>query len=183
VSDIKLHKTPRRWPLILISLDKLVKGAALIVIYFILAPRWRESLQTWLDGAQENPHNLLVRTALEGIKRTVGWSGKYPLVRIGVIVYAGLYLIEGIGLIFERKWAEWMVVIGTALFLPVEVYDFIVHPRPIMPVIFTINVAIAVYLIWRLHRQHVIRLEREALARKAAATAVENKPEANQITP
>ena len=166
-TTIKLHKAPNRWPLVLIALDKLVKAIGLVVISFVLSPGWHDTIQNWIDDAQTNPHNWLITQSLHRMEVALGYEPKtLHLVRIFVIVYAGLYLIEGVGLLYEKKWAEWMVVIGTAAFLPLEVYDFIEHPRVTMVVIFVLNVLMALYLIWRLHRQAVIKRELAALTKE-----------------
>jgi uncharacterized membrane protein (DUF2068 family) len=163
VNQLKLHKAPHRWPLVLISLDKFVKGAGLLVISFFISAGWHQAVKNWVD-AQTSPHNWLVAGALRSLEVALGFKPRsLPLIRIFVILYAGLYFIEGVGLLFERKWAEWMVVIGTAVFLPLEVYDFIRKPRWTIVIIFLLNLIMAIYLVWRLHRQAVIKRERAAL--------------------
>ena len=170
MSDVKLHKAPHRWPLVLNSLDKFVKGAGLLLISFVLTPRWYEPIKGWVTDAQTSPHNWLVANALHWFSAHMGFEPKQlHLVRICVVVYAGLYLIEGVGLLYEKKWAEWMVVIGTAAFLPLEIFDFVTKPfndrgqfRWTMIVIFLLNLLMAGYLTWRLHRQAVIKRERAA---------------------
>jgi uncharacterized membrane protein (DUF2068 family) len=37
--------------------------------------------------------------------------------------YSGMQTAEGIGLYLERRWAEYLALLGTASFLPVEVYE------------------------------------------------------------
>ena len=161
MNDIKLHKAPHRWPLVLIALDKLVKATGLTIISFVLSPKYREPIAHWVDNAQLGPHNWFVRHLLtlidEGLDNT---PSKARLIQICIIIYAGLYLIEGAGLLFEQKWAEWMVVIGTAAFLPVEIVDFIRRPSWAMVILFVLNLVMAMYLAWRLHRQAVIERER-----------------------
>lgn len=176
VEPIKLHKAPHRWPLVLIAIDKFVKATGLMIISFALSPGWYQAIKDWVNDAQTTPHNWLVRNALHAMEKGLGIETEHLLmVRICVIVYAGLYLIEGVGLFYERKWAEWMVVIGTAAFLPIEVYDFVHKPfndhgqiRWGMIIIFALNLLMAFYLVWRLHRQNVIKRERAVLAAQQA---------------
>jgi uncharacterized membrane protein (DUF2068 family) len=168
VNDVTIHKAPHRWPLILISLDKFVKGVGLVFVSFFLTPHWQETVYGWVNNAQITPHNWLVKDALHSLREALGTPlHALPLVRIGVIIYAGLYLIEGTGLLFEKKWAEWMVVIGTAMFLPLEVYDFFHRPRALMVIFFLLNLVMAIYLIWRLRRQAAIKRERAVLGAPA----------------
>ena len=160
MSDIKLHKAPHRWPLVLIALDKLVKATGLMIISFALAPQHREPIVKWVDNAQLGPHNWFIRHVLGWLDQGLdNLPTKVRFIQVCVIIYAGLYLIEGAGLIFERKWAEWMVVIGTAAFLPVEIIDFIRRPSWAMAILFALNLVMAIYLAWRLHRQAVIKRE------------------------
>ena len=181
MSEIKLHKAPRRWPLVLIAIDKFVKAAGLAAISFVIAEPWNQRLQDWIDVAQTHPHGWLVSHALLSMEKALG-IGKHTTSRVFVFIFIGLYLIEGVGLIFEKKWAEWMVVIGTVLFLPLEIIEFCREPRWTMVGVFVINALIAVYLVWRLHRQKVIRKERTALgfpaepAKGPAKGAVSAKP-------
>jgi uncharacterized membrane protein (DUF2068 family) len=160
VNDIKLHKAPHRWPLVLIALDKLVKGALLILLSFVLLPRWNQPVRDWIDYVQLGPHNWIVTHALLWLETALGYPTRtLHLIRVCVIIYAGLYFIEGVGLIFEQKWAEWVVIIATIASLPVEIFDFIRHPRWAMVILFILNLLMAGYLAWRLHRQAVIKRE------------------------
>lgn len=73
--------------------------------------------------------------------------------------YAGLCLVEGTGLVLEKRWAEFFTVTLTALALPwecFELYKEFTVPRISLLVV---NLAVLVYLIWLLRRQ--FRRERE----------------------
>ena len=39
--------------------------------------------------------------------------------------YSALFAIEGTGLYWEKTWAEYLTILATALFLPVEIYQLI----------------------------------------------------------
>jgi uncharacterized membrane protein (DUF2068 family) len=177
VSEIKMHKAPQRWPLVLIALDKFVKGTGLLVISFFLTVAWRHRVQVWIDDAQTTPHNWLVENSLKWIEGLLEHQvgAHLPLVRICVVIYAGLYYIEAVGLYYERKWAEWMVVIGTAAFLPLEIYDFCKNPRWFTVLVFALNLLMAAYLLWRLHRQKIVKREREALGKLAVEASEESE--------
>jgi len=38
-------------------------------------------------------------------------------------IYAVLYAVQGIGLIADRRWAEYLTIATTSLLLPVEFYE------------------------------------------------------------
>ena len=64
------------------------------------------------------------------------------------------------GLIFDQKWAEWVVIIATVASLPVEIIDFVRRPSWVMLVLFFLNLLMAGYLAWRLYREAVIHRQR-----------------------
>ncbi|HEY5832778.1 DUF2127 domain-containing protein [Streptomyces sp.] len=45
------------------------------------------------------------------------------LVAVGLLGYAAIEIIEGFGLWRAKRWAEYLTVVATAAFLPVEVYE------------------------------------------------------------
>jgi uncharacterized membrane protein (DUF2068 family) len=173
VTDIKIHKAPHRWPLVLIALDKLVKATGLVVISFflqkLLGQKQHDAFVAWINTVRLEPHNWFIHYCLERIGDFAGIRPEtLRLLHLGTILYAALYLVEGVGLIFDRKWAEWVVVITTALFLPLEIYEIwrlITWPRCLL---FAANLLMAIYLLWRLHRQSLIQRERAALAQASA---------------
>ena len=65
----------------------------------------------------------------------------------GTFFYSLLYLIEGIGLLKAKRWAEYMVVIITASLLPIEIYEIIRKSSPLKIVALAINIVIVIYLI------------------------------------
>lgn len=66
------------------------------------------------------------------------------------LLYAGLFLTEGIGLWLLKRWGEWFTVIITSSLVPFEVYEIFRHPSAIKIAVLAINVAIVVYLIYRI---------------------------------
>jgi len=72
---------------------------------------------------------------------------------IATFAYSGLALTEGIGLLLERTWAEYLTLLLTVSFIPWELYELIRHPTPIRAGIFVINLAVLAYLVWLLRRK------------------------------
>jgi uncharacterized membrane protein (DUF2068 family) len=58
-----------------------------------------------------------------------------------------------VGLLLRRHWAEYLAVVATASFLPLEVYELIRHVRPTQVVVVAANLAIVLYLIARLRAE------------------------------
>jgi len=71
----------------------------------------------------------------------------YAAVATGAAIYATVFFTEAAGLFFNKRWAEWMVVVSTGLLIPVEISEIYQHHHPLMFVTFVGNVAILIYLI------------------------------------
>jgi uncharacterized membrane protein (DUF2068 family) len=69
--------------------------------------------------------------------------------RIGevVFIYAGLDLVEGIGLYLEKTWAEYLTLLITASFLPWEVFEIIRRITLVRFSLLTVNVLVFLYLL------------------------------------
>jgi len=61
--------------------------------------------------------------------------------------YTVLEAVEGVGLWFGRRWAEYLTFLATVLLLPIEVYELSNKVSVLKVVTLVINVAIAVYLL------------------------------------
>ena len=70
-------------------------------------------------------------------------------VAVASLAYAAVFLVEGVGLLRRRRWAEWLTVFVTASFIPFEIYELARHPGAGKIVALALNVAIVVYLAWR----------------------------------
>ena len=68
---------------------------------------------------------------------------------VASLCYAALFLVEGIGLLGRQRWAEWMTVVVTASFIPIEIYEGVEHFGASKIVALALNVAILGYLLWR----------------------------------
>ena len=68
---------------------------------------------------------------------------------VASLCYAALFLVEGIGLLYRQRWAEWLTVVVTASFIPIEVYEGVEHFGAGKIVALVLNVAILGYLLWR----------------------------------
>jgi uncharacterized membrane protein (DUF2068 family) len=69
-------------------------------------------------------------------------------VAAGLIGYGVLQLVEGIGLWSLKRWGEYVAVVGTSLFIPLEVYELTEKISWLKIVVLAVNVAAVVYLLW-----------------------------------
>ncbi len=95
---------------------------------------------TWLSAlgvSLENQHvaALLARLDLVTDRQLAVLSGI-------TFVFAGVFLTEGIGLLFKQRWAEYLTVIVTASFIPVEIVESFKHFGPAKMILLAVNVAV-----------------------------------------
>ena len=69
------------------------------------------------------------------------------LIAAGLLVYAALQIFEGIGLWSLKRWGEYVAVVGTSAFIPLEVYELTDNVSWLKIVLLLINVAAVVYLL------------------------------------
>ena len=83
-----------------------------------------------------------VRSLLESNKHTL------TLVMLGLIAYGALQLVEGIGLWLLKRWGEYVAVVATSAFLPLEVYELTREVTWLKVGALVVNVAAVFYLVW-----------------------------------
>ena len=94
-----------------------------------------------INLANSTPMRLLDK-ALSYSHHTLIW------VVIALVAYAALELVEGIGLWSLQRWGEYVGAIGTSALLPLEIYDIVDKTTVLRIVLFLVNVAAVVYLVW-----------------------------------
>jgi uncharacterized membrane protein (DUF2068 family) len=138
----------------LIALFKLVKAAMLIALGLgALSMRHDHSwLGTWIHALSADPHGKYVTEALAKVSSFDGPTMMH--IGVGSLLYSGVFLTEGIGLMLKKPWAEILTVIVTISFIPLEIYELTEHPSWAKVAVLVVNVAVVPYLLWRLRRDH-----------------------------
>ncbi len=77
-------------------------------------------------------------------------------ISMATMAYSALALTEGIGLLLEKVWAEYLTLILTASFLPWELFELSRHPNWFRLGLLLINLAVLAYLLWLLQRKKLL---------------------------
>jgi uncharacterized membrane protein (DUF2068 family) len=72
------------------------------------------------------------------------------------LAYAGLSLVEGVGLWLELSWAAYLTVLSTSLLVPFELYEIIERLSVLRLVVLLLNLFTLAFLISQL-RRHALR--------------------------
>ena len=143
-----------RW-LVLIGLGKLCKALLFVALGFGALHLVHRDLVTvvthWLVDLRFDPESRAVNFLLDKVASVT----PHRLRQLSVLIFcdAGLDVVEGVGLVLGKSWAEYLTVIVTASFLPWEFFE-IVHKPNWPKVVFTVlNLAILFYLVHNLRRR------------------------------
>jgi uncharacterized membrane protein (DUF2068 family) len=141
-------KRNRNKGLLAIALFKWFKGALLIMLAFGLLKFLHrdvgEVAEDFANKLRVDPDNrylgaLLAKLNLLDDRKLEALSGL-------TFAYSALFLTEGTGLFFEKRWAEFLTIIATASFIPVELYELFKNPSLVKSLFLLINGGIVVYL-------------------------------------
>jgi len=104
-----------------------------------------DELQRFIDHLRFNTEPRFINFLLE--KANI--LDDHMLRRIGEVffIYAGLDMIEGIGLYLEKTWAEYLTLAITASFLPWEIFEVYRRFTPIRVGLLTVNALVVIYLL------------------------------------
>ncbi len=91
-----------------------------------------------------DPENRAVNILLEKVALLSPQQLKE--ISFALFLYAGLDVIEGVGLVLEKVWAEYFTLFLTTSFLPWEFYQIIRHITLFKLLLTLLNVAVVIYL-------------------------------------
>ncbi len=171
---VRISRGPQRVPLLIrfIAVGKVIKGftfllGALFLARLIHAPDLAEAIATLIAHLHIDPEGTRAQKAIEWVTGLP--HARLVLVAAGMSTYAAIYLIEGLGLWFDRPWAEWLTVVATALFIPFEIEHLIHRPSFGIALTLFLNLAVVGYLAWRIR----VRLAQHAAHKKRPDTQTE----------
>ncbi len=145
-----------RYVLRLIALDRAlhVLLLSLVAVAFLTFAGHDRALHT----DYENLMNALngggvTATKVRGLLGYLGRAFKYSpthLVELALIflALAAVELTEAVGLWWNKRWAEYLTFIVTALFIPYEIYEITLKVSILKIVALVLNVLVVAYLLW-----------------------------------
>lgn len=142
--------------LLLIGIFKLLKGAACLVLALGLLRLLHRDVAAaavhYVEALRLDPDNRYIHRLLLRVFRVTPRQLKE--LSVGSFIYAALFLTEGTGLVLRKHWAEYVALISTALFIPLEVYEIYKHLTWMKLVITVLNVLTVWYLAIRIFRRY-----------------------------
>lgn len=147
----KSRKQESATVLVLIALFKLVKALALIAVGIgalkYLHKDLAASVLHWVNVLRVDPDNRFIQPILAKVFSVT--PRQLRELSAGTFSYAALLLIEGVGLLLRKHWAEYFTIITTGALLPLEIYELAKHLTMVKTIVLVINAAIVWYLVVR----------------------------------
>jgi uncharacterized membrane protein (DUF2068 family) len=141
------HPDRNRW-LIAIGVLKLLKAVLFVSMGFgVIRLLHRDIADVLLRATlalRFDPENRFVNVVLERLSSLS--PHRLKEISFAIFLYAGLDIIEGIGLVLEKVWAEYFTLILTGSFLPWEFYEIIRHVTVFKIVLTVLNLLVFIYL-------------------------------------
>jgi uncharacterized membrane protein (DUF2068 family) len=139
----------------LIALFKLIKGALFCILAIIALKLIDRDIAdifwVWITKLHIDIENRFVQNIFMGLDLVD--NRLLTEISITTFIMAGLFFTEGLGLLFQKLWAEYLTVFETGLFIPLEVYELIRHATVTKVSLLAINVAAVLYLLYVLIRK------------------------------
>jgi uncharacterized membrane protein (DUF2068 family) len=149
--------------LLLIAAFKLLKGLSLLIVGISAHSLMHRDLavvaEHWVNLFRVDPNNQYIHTAVERFTNLD--ARRLRDLSFGTFFYAGMLLTEGFGLAMRQRWAEYLTIIATSAFIPLELYELVRHVTVLKFLLLVINLAVVAYLVWELrkYREKVERFE------------------------
>jgi len=137
-----------------IAAFKLLKALALIAVGVgalrLLHKDVASIAEHWINVFQVDAHNHFIDLLLTKLSNVD--DHRLKQLSVGTFIYAGVFLVEGVGLALQKRWAEYFTIITTSSLLPIEVYELVRRVSLGRCVALVVNLAVVAYLIFELRR-------------------------------
>lgn len=156
--------------LAVIALFKLVKGLLLLLVGLGLLKLVHAEIATLFSLLIEALHLNADSRLIHALVLKVDALQPHGVLVAGIVSlgYAGMLLVEGIGLWLEFSWAAYLTVVSTSLLLPFELYEVIEQVSMLRVGVLLVNLAILFYLVSQL-KHHALRAGAHSTIQASAA--------------
>jgi hypothetical protein len=136
----------------LIAIFKITKGLLLLVLGCSLLfvnghASWLDGISDWADREILLGHSKGITFLLNKLQDVLA-GGQLRATAYLALFYCAILFTEGIGVYFQKRWAELLMIFATATFIPLEVRHIWHRPSPAAFLILLANC----FIVWFLYR-------------------------------
>jgi uncharacterized membrane protein (DUF2068 family) len=142
----------------LLAVERVVRGVFIVLVAVAV---WKfsnsqnavhqlfeQDLTVFRPIAQHFHYDVDHSPVVDTIRKTFSYKRSTLLIAAAALLtYALIELVEGVGLWFAKRWAEYLTVVATAAFLPLEVYELTEKVSGIKIGTLVINVIAVLYIL------------------------------------
>jgi len=173
-ADLKILRPQNRVRYLkLIALFKIAKGIFLLcfgvsVLFLNNRPKWIDGISDWIDDEALVVHGRAAHYLLTRLQEVLA-GGALHAAGLLALFYSAILFTEGIGVYFQQRWAEFLMVFATATLIPFEVWH-LYHKLSIgVGAVLLVNC----FIVWFLYR--VLKREPAHAATTPPEVAVETR--------
>jgi uncharacterized membrane protein (DUF2068 family) len=147
--------------LLLIGLFKLGKSLLFFCLgcgaIHLLHKDLGDEVMRWVTSLKFDPESRFVSLLLDKVDLID--AHRLREISLATFGYSAVALTEGVGLLMEKVWAEYLTLILTISFLPWELYELARKPDWFRLSLLVTNLAVLAYLVWLLRRKKLVSTE------------------------
>jgi len=142
----------------IIALFKIAKGVLLFLLGFSLLflnsrTGWLDSISDWADEELLLGHSKAVTFLLNKLQEVLAGGGALRATGFLALFYCAVLFTEGIGVYFQKRWAELLMIFATAALIPLEVrhlWHRLIFHRPSLAALLILLANC--FIVWFLYR-------------------------------
>jgi len=146
----RVEKSPNSLFTKFIIFEKSIKGVILELLSISVFPIFSDEVTDFLHHIAARSHLLSSAHVINYLFTKVADASDRKLASFSLLFFLWglLELSESVGLWKKRRWAEYLAVVGTGMFVPIEAYTLIYQPNIEKVIILFFNILLVIYLIW-----------------------------------
>ena len=153
-----------------ISQGMILLGIGISLLFLHSRTRWLDAISDWVDGELMVAHSRTMLYLLNRVQDVVT-GGLLQVTGLIALFTAIVLCTVGVGVYFQKRWAELLLVLATATLIPFEIRHAIFHPGAVGSIILAVNC----FIVWFLYR--VLRRER----REASMASLAEESEVAEV--
>ncbi len=145
--------------IVYIACFKIFKGLIFLMLAAAALRLWRhdinETAHYWMRLLGIKQESRLMHDVLANAGPMIdSWR---RLISPLLFFYAGIFFVEGGGLLARKAWAEYFTIVVTASLIPLEIYEMFVHPNWLKASALLVNSVIVWFLVMHTARMRAAR--------------------------
>ncbi len=141
-----------------IAAERAFRAVVLLALGIVLVTHphanWASEIARFAQHLGLDPKDNWIQKIIDKVSKIS--SSQDVVFGVVAIAYAVLEGAEAYGLWTRKRWGEWLTVVATSLLFIPEIWELTKSATPLKVGAILVNIAVVVYLVWRLRRdEHV----------------------------